>query len=717
MVKLAGGGLVGLRWREILVTGYVRRAMARLEDDGPVCAQDLTARAVLGEGSPLSRALEGYEDRRGQLEMAEAIEDALTGERHLFVEAGTGTGKTLAYLVPALLSGRRVVVSTATLALEEQIFTKDLPLVKRALAAHGVGFQPALMKGLSNYVCKRRLAEALAGSRSPSLSRIEAWERETETGDRSELASLAEDDPAWAQVSSSTDTRIGAECKYYESCHVTAMRREASLADLVVVNHHLFLADLALRTSPRGEYASAIPPYDAVIFDEAHQLESIATEFFGVRVSSARVDALLRDARATLAAAGARASSNLIEQAELLARAFFTRLALEASAEGSARGAGERRPFYGGQLGADLRARVLRLDTALSALGTHASLFARDEGVVLIGRRVDDLRGDLREVLLGDRGASLDEAWPDHDPEFAEESMLRGGRVAWIDVRDRSVALGSSPVDMGPILRRTLFDRVPTVVCTSATLATSDSRGEPGFDFARARLGAPPDTDGLVVASPFDFARVAAFYVAQDLPEPTAPAFEGRATERLVELLDVTGGGAFILCTSLRVMRAFARNLRDRTRHLVLAQGEAPKKLQLGRFRSARDAVLVATMSFWEGVDVPGDALRLVIMDKIPFAVPTDPVVVARSRQIEAEGGNPFAEYTVPQAAITLKQGFGRLVRTRSDRGIVALLDRRARTKSYGRLLLSSLPPARRVDTMEELRVFWSEISEIEEGG
>jgi len=671
-----------------------------------------SVREVLGPGSPLSRALEGWEQRDGQLAMAEAVERALEGETHLLVEAGTGTGKTLAYLVPAILSGRKVVVSTATRALQEQIFVKDLPLVARALEAHGVRFRAALMKGLSNYVCLRRYHEAVAngGGGGREMSRIGAWLKETETGDRTELADLPESSSAWGDVASSSDTRIGAGCEHYDECFVTRMRREAEDAQIVVVNHHLFLADLALRTGPRGAHASVIPAYDAVVFDEAHNVEDVATDFFGARVSSARVDALLRDAERALAAAGALEAlksgpvRGTLEQAREASHAFFAALAFGghtpgagAAAHASGVRSGEARRALGeDDLGPEVRAAYERLDLRLDALEACARSRG-EEALQMISHRAGDLREDLRGIVEGAR---------------ANEDGELDDLVRWIDVRARSVSLGASPVDVGSTLRNRLFDRVPTVVCTSATLATAG-----GFHFAKARLGAPPDTPGLVVDSPFDFASHAALYLPDDLPEPADPAFEQLAAERIAELVAMTDGGAFVLCTSTRAMHALHGRLKSRVRGPVMMQGDRPKHMLLSRFRSHGHAVLVATMSFWEGVDVPGWALRLVILDKIPFAPPNDPVVAARCARLDGDGGNGFTQYSVPSAAMTLKQGFGRLIRTQKDCGIVAILDKRIVKKGYGRALLASLPPARRARTLDELRAFWSSVAEAAEAG
>jgi ATP-dependent DNA helicase DinG len=648
----------------------------------------LRARDVLGPGSPLSRALAGWELREGQLAMAEAVERALEQEHHLFAEAGTGTGKTLAYLVPAVLSGRKVVVSTATRALQEQIFVHDLPLVAQALGAHGVRFRASLMKGLANYVCLRRFEEARvrgqhAGDRE--FARIAAWLQSTQTGDRAELADLPEDAAAWREVASSSETRIGAGCEHFEACFVTRMRREAEEAQVVVVNHHLFLADLALRTGPRGAHASVIPAYDAVVFDEAHQIEDVATEFFGVRISSARVEALLRDAERSLLAAKALEATTsgpvraTLEGARHAARAFFTSLASGALPGDARRVLSDVLP--------EVRAAHQELDLRLDALEA-VTRARREEPLQLIARRTTELRDDLRDVLAGARADDVGEV---------------SDVVRWIEVRPRSVSLGASPVDVGATLRARLFDRVPTVVCTSATLATGNR-----FHFAKARLGAPPDADELVVPSPFDFASRAALYVAGDLPDPTDPAFDDAAVDRIAELVRMTGGGAFILCTSTRAMKSLYARLQSAIDLPLLVQGERPKHVLLSGFRSSGHAVLVATMSFWEGVDVPGWALRLVVLDKIPFAPPSEPVVAARCARIDREGGSGFAQYSVPSAAMTLKQGFGRLIRTQRDAGVVAILDRRVVRRGYGRMLLASLPPAKRVHDMGELRAFWA---------
>lgn len=663
-----------------------------------------TARELLGPKGPLARALPGYETRDGQLDMAAAVERALGEGRILLCEAGTGTGKTLAYLVPAILSGKRVVVSTATRALQEQIYTRDLPLIRRAL---GIEPRAALMKGLGNYLCLRRFeefrrsAEAMRPGFATSLGTVERWRRETELGDVSELAGIAEDDPIWREITSSSDTRAGAACPHFEGCFVTRMKREAEAAQLVIVNHHLFFADLALR-GPHP--ASVIPDYDVVVFDEAHQLEDIATDFFGVRISAARIERVLRDAERVLSLAGLsdpllggqRALGHLVAVrggAEDLWRLLERELQ-----SGDPRATIERDAWSG-----PLQDAWHRLDSALEGLGAFAEssagrledasgggprLLELREGLEVARRRSEQLRLDLSSVIDG-----------------------APGRITWFDAGGRTRVLSSSPIDLSGMFRERVFESIFSVVMTSATLTSAGSGADADFGYVRKRLGIADgglDVSELVVPSPFDFQKNALLYTPRDLPPPGDSGFVAAATERIAELVAITDGGAFVLTTSLRSMQALRRGLSERLApRRVLVQGEAPKGALISAFRAAGNAVLVATMSFWEGVDVPGRALSLVVLEKIPFLVPSDPLVRARTQALEAEGENPFASYHVPAAAITLKQGFGRLIRTRTDRGIVALLDERVHRRGYGRRLLDALPPARRSESLDDVSRFW----------
>ena len=648
---------------------------------------------ALGPGGSIARGLGElgvrHESREGQLQMANAVAEAIDHERVLHCEAGTGTGKTLAYLVPAILSGRRVVVSTATKALQEQIFAKDLPL----LADHlGKPFRSALMKGLSNYLCRRRLDEVLKvelpRDRAQTLARVEQWARESISGDRVELEWLRDDDIAWRDVQSGSDTRIGQGCAFNDRCFVTKMRDDAQRAQVIVVNHHLYLADLALRRSGPARGKGVIPEHDVVIFDEAHQLEEIATEFFGLRVSSARVEAIARDARRTFHSLRSVLGNELgeatvrVDAMSDAAKTLFGALALHAPpGEGRAQ-------FHENRWSDELVELRGRLDVTLESLARWTSHKERGsdtrEELSVITRRATSVRDDLARVSAPAR----------------EE-------VPWIEVRQRSCAIGISPIDLAPVFRDELFaGQRPwphTVVLTSATLATGEN-----FAHARRRLGVDVGAHELIVPSPFDFRKNAGVYVPIDLPEPNDGAFLEQAAARVIELIRASRGGAFILCASTKNMRAFHAIIRDAELPWpVLCQGERPKFSLLAEFRERGDAVLVATMGFWEGVDVPGRALRLVVIDKLPFAVPSDPVVAARHRAIEEEGRSSFTELSVPEAAISLKQGFGRLIRTGDDAGVVAILDKRLRTKGYGKTMRASLPPASPLFDLEQVRAFF----------
>lgn len=629
----------------------------------------MRAADLLGPDGPIAAALPGYELREAQQRMATLVEDTLIHDGVALIEAGTGTGKTLAYLVPAIRSGKRVVISTGTRALQDQIMDQDLPLLRAHL---GEPVSAAVMKGLSNYLCRRRWREVLEGAASeePALARrlplLMDWVERTEVGDLSELAALSEDDPAHAAVRSGSDTRIGPRCAFHDACFVTAMRARAAEAQLVIVNHHLFFADLALR-GPHG--GGIIPDYDAVIFDEAHQLEDVATRFFGVSVSDVAIERLARDAERTSLDV-ARGLATLRGRAE----AFVAALP-----DGAARDGGRAdlpAGFFEGPRGAPA---YHALDAALETVElTMANRAHESETFAQLARRARRLRDELGRVALPD-----------------------GRHVRWIERAERRVTVGASPVDVSARFREEVLHRVPALVLTSATLTTDGT-----FDFTRRRLGIDFEVDEAILPSPFDFPAQAALYVPP-LSDPRSPAFLDEALDEVERLVRLTRGGAFVLCTSLRMMRRLATAARPRLRGLpVYVQGEAPKATLLSRFRADGDAVLFATMSFWEGIDVPGDALRLVVIDRLPFEVPTDPLVEARCRDLEEAGESAFIRYLVPAAALGLKQGFGRLVRTRRDRGIVAVLDSRLTTKGYGKVFLRSLPDATRCASFEELEAF-----------
>jgi ATP-dependent DNA helicase DinG len=700
------------------------------------------AAELLGPAGPFAEAMPGYEARPGQLQMARAVERCLGQDGIAMIEAGTGTGKTLAYLVPALLEAHRkkIVISTATRALQDQIFNKDLPLLERVL---GTGLPVALMKGLPNYVCQRRYREFIGSVESfdPRFSRalplVHDWLGSSTTGALEELDALAEDDPIWARISASSERRIGPPCQYFESCYVTRMKRDAAEARIIVVNHHLFFADLALR----GEHpASVLPDYDAVIFDEAHQLEDVATEHFGLSVSSARIARLCSDAYPLLERELGGASADHTRRIQEACEAFFDALA-QVVRGGDGRAALPAEIWSG-----PVESRWFSLDTALEGLG------ARLHAIEMARRHDDDLHSVAAAPTPGEALSAL--ARRVLSVRDALASIARGapGSVTWFESGGRTRKLSASPVDVADLFRSRLFDVVSSVVLTSATLSTADTktpdlaalraRSEPAdddddaeflrdadpeaeaverppeklqgpFRFQRQRLGLDPGlyhVDELRVPSPFNFEERALLYLPRDLPLPDDPAFGAAAAERSAELIEGCDGGAFVLTTSLRSMHAIHHALEPRVRgRVLLLQGQAPKAALIERFRVEGNAVLVATLSFWQGVDVPGAALRLVVLEKAPFPVPSDPIVEARSRSLREAGESPFTRLHLPLAQLTLKQGFGRLIRGESDYGVVALLDGRVHRRGYGRRLLEGLPPARRVTELEQVKAFWHE--------
>jgi ATP-dependent DNA helicase DinG len=506
-----------------------------------------------------------------------------------------------------------------------------------------------------------------------SLPLIEQFRELTLTGDRAELAQLSQSAPIWHEVSSSSETRVGAKCRHYDACFVTKMRRKAERAQLLIVNHHLFFADLALR----GPHASSvIPDYDAVIFDEAHMIEDTATDFFGVSVSTTKLEQLVRDAHRAFTAAGLSSQSERMLSAVLLTAAhFFETLPRPRAGEGG------RVPLPAETFVTRMQESMFALDNALDALQRFAQgEVAESEAVAQIARRAEQARNHI---------ATISEGGP-------------GDHVTWTLARGRNVSIGSSPVEVGDVLRDKLFAQGGATILTSATLSTAGS-----FQFVKTRFGIEEDATEMCLDSPFDYAEQAALYLPRGLGDPRAASFAERALAEVKALVELTQGGAFVLCTSLRAMRELAERSRPGLRHKLLVQGEAPNASLLETFRADGNAVLFATSGFWQGVDVPGSALRLVIIDKLPFEVPSDPLVSARCVRLKERGREPFMHYLVPAAALALKQGFGRLIRARSDRGIVAILDERVSTKGYGKVFLRSLPPARRCVSFAEVSEFW----------
>ena len=655
----------------------------------------MTLEEILGPSGALARSLPGYEHRRDQLELARAVERALAERRYLVAEAGTGTGKTLAYLVPAALSGRKVIISTATKTLQEQIWQKDLPLLAEKA---GLVIEAAYLKGRANYYCLERGARFAEHPTFESRGeaalwpRIQAWAADTLTGDRSEI-DLPDQYGAWRELSASGETCLGKDCQRHEECFVTLARARAAQADVVLVNHHLFFADLGLRTSRAG--VEVLPPYDAVIFDEAHALAEVATDYFGLSVSSYRIDDLARDAaravadRPDLMKLVKDRTGELQKAGERYFGAVAARMGAAPSPQPSPRWRGARvtgRAAHGDlkvpltdHLLGPLEAEQARLDGALEDV---REIFAEAETTSLaaIARRAAELRVELRAVT----------------------TVADPSRVHFAEARGRGVFLRAVPVDVAEELVERLYRRVDTAVFTSATLAAGGR-----LDYFRREVGLAPefDVDEAIFPGPFDYTRQAALVVPDGLPEPANPGFVAAAAAAVRELVSVTGGRAFVLSTSVRGMNALREALSDLPYQLLL-QGERPKAKLLDAFRE-EPSVLFATQSFWEGVDVPGEALSLVVIDKLPFAPPTDPVLAARGKALEEAGRDAFSELSVPSAALSLKQGFGRLIRTRRDRGLVAVLDRRLTTKGYGRAFLATLPPAPLLRSVEAARRWW----------
>ena len=622
--------------------------------------EEITIDGIFGPGGLLARAHPGYEFRPSQLEMARAAEAAFEKHQHAVVEAGTGTGKTLAYLIPAIRSGRRVVVSTATKSLQEQLFRKDVPFLQKHFAPN---LKAALMKGRANFLCREKVHRmdgqaALKGIDEVDwFAQIRGWEKLTETGDRSELNFLPDDAELWNHIDARSDLCTGKKCAEFERCFITAMHQRAHEADLVIVNHHLFFADLALR---QDDFGSILPEYSAVVFDEAHEIEDVASDYFGRRISSYRFDELARDAENTLRILRIESVSlrRHLGRVRERGRNFF-----ENFPEREGRypfGPAERAAFleqhreaYG-----ELSSALKRIEAELSALTP------KPEEVLTLARRSAELRREL-EFLL----------------ESAEKSY-----VYWYERRGRGVFLAATPIDVSQILREQLFERFDTVVLTSATLAVGGR-----FDYLKQRLGVLPSKE-LVLPQEFNFREQALLYVPAAIPDVRHASFPASAADEIVRLLEITQGRAFCLFTSYAQMKDVHERVLGRVGFPLLLQGTAPRSVLLERFRGTPNAVLFATSSFWQGVDVPGAQLSCVIVDKLPFAVPSDPIVAARVRALEEDGRNAFAEYQVPEAVLALKQGFGRLIRSKTDRGILAILVNRIRRMHYGRIFLESLP-------------------------
>jgi ATP-dependent DNA helicase DinG len=667
--------------------------------------KDASLHQFFAPGGVLSRTHPAYEFRRGQLQMAQAVEQALAEKRHLIVEAGTGTGKTLAYLMPAIRSGKRVIISTGTKNLQEQLFYKDVPFLERALAnglpASGSRLSVCYMKGRNNYLCRKKLYELTDQPVLSGLQEIEqyraiaAWEKTTGTGDRAELAELPEASLLWHKLDARADACIGQKCSEWERCFITEMRRKAMESDIIIVNHHLFFADLAIKLQADGAPdAGVLPEAAAVVFDEAHELENVAGSYFGISVSNLRMEELARDVESSmqhyrmLSASLSGALGSLRERSQF----FFALLP-----PGDGRFAFDTRREFLEENGDEFVA----LNQALTRLaGELEGLPQKPEEVFNFVRRAQEIQVQLGFALESeDRNTVF---WIERRGGGRFGPRDGGNKVAETSSRGRqNVFLQATPIDVGPILRECLWSKLDCAVLASATLAVGG-----GFEYIRQRLGLEHARES-VLPSHFDYESQALLYVPPDLPDPRTPQFTARASERIRKLLEITRGRAFVLFTSYAQMNDIHQRLLGEVEFPLLRQGDAPKSALLEEFRLTPNAVLLATSSFWQGVDVQGEQLSCVIIDRLPFAVPSDPVVAARVKAIDADGGNAFFQYQVPAAVITLKQGFGRLIRSLHDRGLLVLLDNRILKKQYGRVFIESLPNYKKTTEMSVVEKFF----------
>jgi ATP-dependent DNA helicase DinG len=637
-------------------------------------SEEITVEDIFGLGGLLAKRHSAYEFRSSQLEMAKIADDAFQKHQHVVIEAGTGTGKTLAYLIPAIRSGRRVVVSTATKSLQEQLFQNDVPFLQKHFAPN---LKAALMKGRSNFLCREKVHQMVGQPVLKGMdevdwfSQIKDWEKLTETGDRSELTFLPDDAELWHRIDARSDLCTGQKCAEFQNCFITAMHQRAQEADLIIVNHALFFADLAIR---QDDFGSILPEYSAVVFDEAHEIEDVASDYFGRQISSYRFDELSRDTENMLRVLQIPAPQLRRHLGRLRERghSFFEnfpgregRFPFEQT---------ERRSFLEQNREAydDLAAAVKRLETELSALSP------KPEEVVTLARRASEVRREL-EFLM----------------ESEEKSY-----VYWFERRGKGVFLAATPIDVSQILREKLFDQFDTVILTSATLAVGGR-----FDYLKQRLGVQPATEE-VLPQEFDFREQALLYIPRAMPDVRDARFSASAADEITQMLEISDGRAFCLFTSYAQMKDVYARVSTRVKFPLLLQGTAPRTILLDRFRSTPNAVLFATSSFWQGVDVPGAQLSCVIIDKLPFAVPSDPIVAARVKALQEDGRNAFAEYQVPEAVLALKQGFGRLIRSKTDRGVLAILDNRIQRMQYGRIFLESLPPYKTTQDLAEVARF-----------
>ena len=630
--------------------------------------------SILEPGGILSKKLANYEFRPEQIKMAEATSDALKNNKYLVVEAETGIGKTIAYLIPAVLSGKKIVVSSGTKNLQEQIYFKDIPLLKKILP---VDFNAICMKGRNNYLCLRRFRQY---SPQPFLTfdgdfshheEIKKWAATTETGDRSELNNLPDDYSLWDDICSKSDLCLGQKCETFHTCFITRMRQNAAAADIIIVNHHLFFTDLAVKETGFGEI---IPGYDAVIFDEAHQLEDVVTNYFGIMVSNFRFADLIRDIQRKLGLSKIndkginQTLDSLMQRQEKFFHSFESAVSRYR-----------------------LKEEILHGDTLRQFSEILNSL-------ELISARLNSLENKTDEIRACSKRAS------DIKDQLAFIVNLQSPLyVYWCENRGKGIFLHASPIDVSYELNTRLFSNVKCIIFTSATISANK-----GFSYFKNRLGLHGDINELSLSSHFNYERQAILYLPKGVPDPNTSKFVEAISEEIEKILTITSGRAFVLFTSYKNMKEVYERLRGRLDFLVLLQGEKPKSHLLMEFKRDVNSVLLATHSFWEGVDVQGEALSCVIIDKLPFASPSEPVIEARIENIIRSGGNPFLDYQLPSAIITLKQGIGRLIRNKKDRGVLSILDNRILTREYGEMFINSLPNCPITNDLDDIKKFFN---------
>tara|TARA_Y100000588_G_C14268694_1_gene931225 strand:- start:972 stop:2930 length:1959 start_codon:yes stop_codon:yes gene_type:complete len=632
---------------------------------------------AFSDDGPLAETMPDFEPRPSQQAMAAAAEQIFSDGGVLLVEAGTGTGKTLAYLVPAILSRRRIIISTGTKNLQDQIFHKDLPALRDVLK---IPFTATYMKGRANYLCLHRFKDVqedvdLNLDDNSYIEEIAEWAIQTETGDRSEIEDLPDEFPLWNKIAATSENCIGTECPSYEECFITKMKQNAMESDLVIVNHHLLCADASVRQSVYGE---VIPSYSYVVVDEAHQLEDVATQYFGVVISNYRFEDLARDGRRFFTAENDQKfdssgySTVKFEEFSKCGQVFFSVLLSAVKNK-------DRTRVTGDTLSPASKA-ARELSVSLENLIEHlCQLRETTEEIKALVRKLTEFNEQLLFLM----------------------SATNTDYVYFLERRRNGIFLRASPIDVSHIVNQLLLHRTTGAIFTSATLTVEGT-----FDYLRSRLGIEEAIE-LRLPSEFDFSEQAIMFLPRNIPDPRNQDFSQKMAEELSKLLQITKGRAFVLFTSYANLREVHHQLENNLPYPLLVQGTAPRTVLLREFRSTPQAVLLATSSFWQGVDVSGDALSCVVIDKLPFASPSDPITAARMDLIEETGGNAFSDYQVPLATLTLLQGLGRLIRHRSDRGVMALFDSRLHTKYYGRRFLASLPPATITDDLFEVEKFF----------